>query len=516
MHQPPGLGPRNLTCLRTLVAAALFLAGTLDSRWFAILEAPKNADYVLTTRGTAPGVPHHSGTCKKGAIRALIKIAFQCMALMCDALAALSPEHLRICISTLGQFADTNMALTAAVSLFWGISDAIQTKRRELYGATLSPGTWDECLWKVTFPLLDTLSPRRRNALTPPSSPDAAAHADDVDTLASDSSLSSSSGESKLVALQSIGAITSDLLMWKIMDLPKHNASWPPFKSSNGSASASTPATSGPLPPPLANNISIGTTGAGTSTPIHPRFMTTSAITSSPALPTKQQFEQLLGAITSATNNSICNGPNAHCSRMRLPDLAHLLYHCGRNRRGAVGGGSSNMIGTGTGQSRCDDGVFARFSAEAHHYANLYMEHGLHPALFTLQCIASQYVADEKIWGNLPLPRVREEELLYLHKLRELLLWSGSLWAAPSETTSKYAKEQPAVDTSLPPAELIADSVKRSSRAYIFHFFSLLCEIASVPHKAPSAWIFADRLAVLSGVPAEKVKKEMETAASPS
>jgi hypothetical protein len=145
---------------------------------------------------------------------------------------------------------------------------AIQTFFRtlQLYGATLSPGTWDECLWKVTFPLLDTLSPRRRNALTPPSSPDAAAHTDDVDTLASDSSLSSSSGESKLVALQSIGAITSDLLMWKIMDLPKHNASWPPFKSSNGSASASTPTTSGPLPPPLANNnISIGTTGAGTT-----------------------------------------------------------------------------------------------------------------------------------------------------------------------------------------------------------------------------------------------------------
>jgi hypothetical protein len=46
----------------------------------------------------------------------------------------------------------------------------------------------------------------------------------------------------------------------------------------------------------------------------------------------------------------------------------------------------------------------------------------------------------------------------------------------------------------------------------MFHFYSLLCEIASVPRKAPSAWISADRLAVLSGVPAEK--KEMETAAT--
>ena len=68
-----------------------------------------------------------------------------------------------------------------------------------------------------------------------------------------------------------------------------------------------------------------------------------------------------------------------------------------------------------------------------------------------------------------------------------------------------------AVDTSLPPAELIADSVKRSSRAHMFHFYSLLCEIASVQRKAPSGWISADRLAVLSGAPAEK-EKEMETA----
>jgi len=127
----------------------------------------------------------------------------------------------------------------------------------------------------------------------------------------------------------------------------------------------------------------------------------------------------------------------------------------------------------------------------------------------------ASYVADEKIRGNLPFPRVREEELLYvLHKLRELRLWPGSLWAALSKTPSKYAKEQPAVDTSLPPSELIADSVKRSSRAHMFHFYSLLCEIASVPRKAPSAWISADRLAVLSGVPAEKEKKEMETVAT--
>ena len=49
-----GLSPRNLACLRALVAAAMFLAGTLGPSWFAVLEALQNADYVLTTRGTAP------------------------------------------------------------------------------------------------------------------------------------------------------------------------------------------------------------------------------------------------------------------------------------------------------------------------------------------------------------------------------------------------------------------------------------------------------------------------------
>ena len=219
------------------------------------------------------GRPPPLGYLQERGYSALIKIAFQCMTLMCDGLAALSPEHLRLCISTLGQFgrqADTNIALTAAESLFWGVSDAIQTKRREadhepaysalwmhllleilrlcadarpevrmgaiqtlfrtlqLYGATLSLDTWDECVWKVTFPLLDALSPHvRRNALTPPSSPDTVTHTEDMDTPAPDSS--SSWDESKVVALQSIGAIMSDFLMSKIIHLPSFGAVWETF-----------------------------------------------------------------------------------------------------------------------------------------------------------------------------------------------------------------------------------------------------------------------------------------------
>jgi hypothetical protein len=52
--QSPRLSPHNLACLQALVAAALFLAGTLGSSWFAVLEALQNADYVLTIPGTAP------------------------------------------------------------------------------------------------------------------------------------------------------------------------------------------------------------------------------------------------------------------------------------------------------------------------------------------------------------------------------------------------------------------------------------------------------------------------------
>ena len=117
------------------------------------------------------------------------------------------------------------IALTAAKSLFWGLSDkrremdhepacsalwthllleilrmsvdarpgvimgVIQTLLRtpQLYGTTLGLGMSDECVWKVTLSLHV-----RRNALTPPSTPDTANYTDDVDTLAPDLASSSS------------------------------------------------------------------------------------------------------------------------------------------------------------------------------------------------------------------------------------------------------------------------------------------------------------------------------------
>ena len=41
----------------------------------------------------------------------------------------------------------------------------------------------------------------------------------------------------------------------------------------------------------------------------------------------------------------------------------------------------------------------------------------------------------------------------------------------------------------------------------MFHFYTLLCEIASLPRKSPNGWIAADRLA-RSGRPAASEEKE--------
>ena len=255
---------------------------TLLVGWETIFEVlgsvcrPAVADTAQPHAPSSPDTPRARppplGYLQEKGYSSLIKIAFQCMTLMCDALAALSPEHLRLCISTLGQFgrqADTNIALTAAESLFWGVSDAIQAKRREaaqepaysalwmhllleilglcadarpevrmgaiqtlfrtlqLYGATLSLETWDECVWKVTFPLLDTLSPYvRQDSLTPPSTPEPK---NDATSPTIAPVPDSSWDESKVVALQSIGAILNDFLISKIIHLPSFAAAWETF-----------------------------------------------------------------------------------------------------------------------------------------------------------------------------------------------------------------------------------------------------------------------------------------------
>jgi hypothetical protein len=102
------------------------------------------------------------------------------------------------------------------------------------------------------------------------------------------------------------------------------------------------------------------------------------------------------------------------------------------------------------------------------------------------------YVADECLRGNVPFPRVVEEELLYvLRKLLELRLWPGTLWAALSNNPTQNAIQQPTVaavmaSADATPSLLVADAVKRSSVAHLFHFYSVLVEIASKPRRTPS------------------------------
>lgn len=197
---------------------------------------------------------------------ALVKIAFQSLKLVCDSVSSLSPEDLRLCISTLGQFgrqADTNIALTAAESLLWSVSDSIQSKRKDaeeepeysalwmflllevlglctdarpevrdgaiqtlframqLYGATLSLNTWDDCMWKITFPLLDAISVETRR-IPPESAGPPSAHP-------SGSTPDQAWDESKSLALHSIGSIIKEFFVSKIMHLSTFPDAWKVF-----------------------------------------------------------------------------------------------------------------------------------------------------------------------------------------------------------------------------------------------------------------------------------------------
>lgn len=36
---------------------------------------------------------------------------------------------------------------------------------------------------------------------------------------------------------------------------------------------------------------------------------------------------------------------------------------------------------------------------------------------------------------------------------------------------------------------MVSDSIKRSTVAHLFHFYPVLCEIASIPRHSPTAWV---------------------------
>ena len=88
----------------------------------------------------------------------------------------------------------------------------------QLYSTTLSLETWDECIWKITFPLLDSITTEIRYfSLYSP------------DSCQSESSYISPEqawDESKTVALQSIRFIIHDFLTSNIMHMTSFQKAW--------------------------------------------------------------------------------------------------------------------------------------------------------------------------------------------------------------------------------------------------------------------------------------------------
>ncbi|TFY76565.1 hypothetical protein EWM64_g7449 [Hericium alpestre] len=759
----------------------------------------------------------------------LIKIAFQSMTLVCDSLSALSPEHLRMCISTLGHFgrqADTNIALTAAESLFWSVSDSIQAKRKDaekepeyselwmfllleiqrlctdvrpevrmgaiqtlfrtlqLYGATLSADTWDECVWKVTFPLLDALGTGALQNPAPPS----------VDLAP----VSQSWDESRVVAFQSVGAIFTDFLASKILHLESFARAWGVFVDHirdafvHGSRTISAPALrclekalralragiadadadvkakvldaaekAWSACDEMGDVVVKATNASTTKTPAALPFTQESLVvfmnviqctrglnrtlkeeewpldriarllvilkgtltySHSPDIrPDIDNLSPLQSEVMSTLGDIVLNADGAPSLVLKeISEFANLSFSAASHDSDPVSG---RLVGADASKAlpkrvtyvaltkKCQPllvNLFMQFKDRIEIHVNGTLEavlwaysipikmkyecppaskFGKDPPLwksattnflkivkhiapqldkldadipsdrveaiwrqtidvfrggiladctfaesqpfdvqeeeetFDLTLIASletdvvpylgdrrisdhvitqlvkvlqqgsqlreyepeegylhspvsptkapsdssrrnawthsekedagstepgtvvsrerfsywcfdllflvcsntfqdhvdsrkrvavlslslllgrcrqtlaQYVADESLRGALPFPRVREEELVYvLHKLRELQVWPGSLWAALSDSPSDYATEQPAINPDLPPSELIADTIKRSSRAHLFHLYSVIGQIASVPRKAPSAWVMSDSL----------------------
>ena len=91
-----------------------------------------------------------------------------------------------------------------------------------------------------------------------------------------------------------------------------------------------------------------------------------------------------------------------------------------------------------------------------------------------------------------------------------LVLWPGSLWAALSDNPSGFsgglpgayrtvAQHRPdtiryhaAVDPALQGPALVADVLKRSSRGHLYHFYTLLCDVATLPGRSTAIWIEDD------------------------
>jgi len=65
----------------------------------------------------------------------------------------------------------------------------------------------------------------------------------------------------------------------------------------------------------------------------------------------------------------------------------------------------------------------------------------------------------------------------------------GCLWAAYSSDPSKYSQTLSQPDLAQPPSTLLSDAMKRGPRAHLFQLYPLLCQIVSIGHEGPVAWM---------------------------
>ncbi|EPQ52984.1 hypothetical protein GLOTRDRAFT_139951 [Gloeophyllum trabeum ATCC 11539] len=698
------------------------------------LVSSDDASSSASSPGTLRAKPPPLGYVSEKSYTANVKIAFSSLTLVCDSLSLLSPEHLRLCISTLGQFgrqADTNIALTAAESLLWGVSDSIQAKRKDaeqepiysslwmflllevlglctdarqevrvgaiqtlfrslqLYGATLSLETWEECIWKVTFPLLDSITTAMRQTAVSgtPGLP------------ASSVNPGQAWNESKILALQSIGSIFSEFLTAKVMRLESFSKLWDIFVNhiqdavlfDHRTISVLTYQNSPDYRPDIdaltpvqtvvidtISDVDLGASGvpslvlkdlseyitlpfvAAFDVPVEPSTAESSQTASKPrkrityiglckkCMPMLVdlflQFKDNADIYTDGTLEVVisaysipikmkyeCPAPSKYGKDLPLWKTAttsflRIVKDCGPQIesmgseipddrvegiwrqvidvfRGAILADCSETetmplemqeaeenfdlallssleidVVPHLGDTRVPDHLIAHLAKVLHQGSKLldfseshYVQtpppsppHGKksnkaaekdrvydvgttergreYPrerfsywcfdllfllasdvssdqessrrrvAALSLSALLSRcrmtlvsYIADEALRGNMPFPRVREEELIYvLRKLLEMKLWPGVLWAAFSDAPSKYCVEQPPVPADASPSELISDSIKRSSKAHLFHFYDVLCEIAAIPRKTPTAWVTTSKSGGADGVESEK------------
>lgn len=82
---------------------------------------------------------------------------------------------------------------------------------------------------------------------------------------------------------------------------------------------------------------------------------------------------------------------------------------------------------------------------------------------------------------------VRQEELIYiLQKLHRCRLRTGTLWASTQLDPSSSATSSPALDTSLPLAQLVRSALLRSPRGHLYELHQQFTALLSLSTSSPS------------------------------